>query len=62
MANCVDPDQMLHSVASDLGLRCLLRSICLNICSKYDNIIFCHIYDLFGWQDGAPLLLKLSEG
>ena len=24
MANSVDPDQMPHSVASDLGLRCLL--------------------------------------
>ena len=25
MANSVDPDQMLHSVASDLGLHCLQR-------------------------------------
>ena len=25
MANSVDPDQMLHSVPSDLGLNCLLR-------------------------------------
>ena len=24
--NSVDPDQMLHSVASDLGLHCLLMS------------------------------------
>ena len=23
MANCVDPEQTLHSVASDLGLHCL---------------------------------------
>ena len=28
MANRVDPDQMLHSVASDLGLHCLLRPGC----------------------------------
>ena len=25
MANSVDPDQMLHSAMSDLGLHCLLR-------------------------------------
>ena len=30
MTNSVDPDQMLHSVASDLGLHCLKRHICLN--------------------------------
>ena len=28
MANSVDPDQMPHSVASDLGLHCLLRPVC----------------------------------
>ena len=27
MANSVDPDQMPHSVTSDLGLHCLLKSI-----------------------------------
>ena len=26
-ANSADPDQMLHSAASDLGLHCLLRPI-----------------------------------
>ena len=31
MANSVDPDQMLHSAASDLGLHCLLRYVCPNI-------------------------------
>ena len=30
MANSVDPDQMPHSVASDLGLHCLQRPICPN--------------------------------
>ena len=30
MANSVDPDQMPHSVASDLGLHCLQRPICHN--------------------------------
>ena len=30
VANSIDPDQMLHSAVSDLGLHCLLRSVCLN--------------------------------
>ena len=30
MTNSVDPDQMLHSVASDLGLHCFLRPVCPN--------------------------------
>ena len=30
MANSVDPDQMLHSAASDLGLQCLLWPGCPN--------------------------------
>ena len=30
MANSVDPDQMPHSVASDLGLHSLLRPVCPN--------------------------------
>ena len=28
MANSVDPDQLLHSAASDLGLHCLLKPVC----------------------------------
>ena len=39
VANRVDPDQMLHSAASDLGLHCLLRPICPNTKSKYGNMI-----------------------
>ena len=31
MANSVDPDQMLCSVTSDLGLHCLLRHVCPHI-------------------------------
>ena len=30
VANSADPDQMPHSVASDLGLYCLLRFFCPN--------------------------------
>ena len=35
MANNVDPDQMPHSVASDLGLHCLLRLSCPNTLGNY---------------------------
>ena len=30
LTNNADPDQMLHSVASDLGLHCLLRPVYQN--------------------------------
>ena len=36
--NIVDPDVMPHSVASHLGLHCLLRPICLNTYGKYGNM------------------------
>ena len=35
-ANCVDPDQTPRSVASDLGLHCLLRLVRPNTYCKYD--------------------------
>ena len=44
MANSVDPDQMLHSAASDLCLHCLLRRVCLCIKGKYSNAIILKIY------------------
>ena len=31
VANRVDPNEMPHSVASHLGLHCLLRPVCLTI-------------------------------
>ena len=34
MANSVDPDEMLHSVAFHLGLHCLLRHVCPNLYGK----------------------------
>ena len=39
MANSVDPDQMPHSVASDLGLHCLLRPVYPNTKARYGNIL-----------------------
>ena len=35
MANSVDPDQMPHFAASDLGLLCLLGSACPNTLGLY---------------------------
>ena len=35
MANSVDPDQMPHHAASDLGLHCLLRPVYPNIYGLY---------------------------
>ena len=39
VANSVDPDQTPRSAASDLGLHCLLISVCPNTYSKYGNFI-----------------------
>ena len=36
----VDPDEMPHSVASYLGLHCLLRPVCPNTYGKYCTYIF----------------------
>ena len=35
VANCVDPDQTPQNVASDLGLRCLLKPVYLNTKVNY---------------------------
>ena len=39
-ANNVDPDQMPHSVASDLGLHYLLRPVCPYAYMHYENTPF----------------------
>ena len=45
MANSVDPDQIPHSVASDLGLHCLLSPICPSIQGNYCMAsLFCAFY------------------
>ena len=41
MANSVDPDQMPHFVASDLGLHCLPRPICPNTLSECGSLFVC---------------------
>ena len=40
MANSVDPAQMLHYTASDLGLHCLLRPVCPNAKSRYGTLSY----------------------
>ena len=39
MADSVDPDQMPHSAASDLGLHCLQRTSCPNTEGYYGTIV-----------------------
>ena len=39
VANTIDPDQLPHSAASDLGLCWLLRPVCLNTSGKYNTFI-----------------------
>ena len=39
VANSVDPDQILHSAASDQGLHCLLRTVCTNTSQKHAYMI-----------------------
>ena len=55
MANSVDPDQTPRFAASDLGLQCLLMSICPNIYGKYASLV-CYkaIILLFGFRTNEP--------
>ena len=44
MANSIDPDQMQHSVASDLYIHGLLKPVCLNTLGKYtDSLLLAKI-------------------
>ena len=52
MANSVDPDQMLHSAASDLGLHCLQMSICPNTSGYYGTR--CYTFD-FSTEIAGPI-------
>ena len=44
MANLVDPDQTLHSAASDLGLHCLpslsVQRLCINTAEQKSKLFF----------------------
>ena len=51
MANSADPDQMLHSVLSNLGLQCLLRPGCLNTLGKMAPMQGCYVI-----KDGDKLM------
>ena len=47
MANNVDPDQMPQNVASDLGLHCLLKPLCLNTYGKFGTDFYFLIFIIF---------------
>ena len=46
MANSVDPDQMSHYGASDLGLHCLLKPPCLKTKSKNGDCFYAEMVNL----------------
>ena len=46
MANSVDPDQMPHSMAFDLGLYCLQRPICPTTKGYYGILFAQEIFSL----------------
>ena len=52
MTNSVDPDQMPHSAASDLGLHCLQRPICPNT----SNITVVKQKDKKEWKVSCEIL------
>ena len=52
MANSVNPDEMLCSAVSHLGLHCLLRHVCPNNYGKYSSNV-CSIH--FTWQKAAKV-------
>ena len=45
MANSLEPDEMPHSLESDLGLHCLLRPVRPNTFGKYSSRMAsqCHV-------------------
>ena len=52
MTDSVDPDQMINSAASDLGLHCLLMPVCPNTWGYYGNIL---------WITGMPCVMKSAK-
>ena len=59
MANSVDPDKTPHSVASHMGLHCLLRPVCpihvINMDVKYlSQYTFCQEIGGPGSQNNSP--------
>ena len=64
MANSVDPDQMPHSLASDLGLHCLQRPICPNYIMVYtssEGLDSCKmIWDFFAFLQNQWILSNVS--
>ena len=69
MANSVDPDQMPHSAASDLGLHCLPMSLLWDARHKWVNFHVCLFQltnEIFGfiyglWSDQSTEFLQLAS-
>ena len=71
VANSVDPDETLHSVASHLGLHCLLSPVCIypkysdtstpyHTCSKiWTSTIYCNLMNVYchvkGWTSSSKI-------
>ena len=69
MLNSVDPDQMLHFAASDLGLHCLLMPTSQNTKGKYGKIemrndaglVYMSLLTLFkSYRDNGKIIMKCS--
>ena len=65
MVNSVDPDQTPRSAASDQGLHCLSRHVCLNTktCSAFDKfqkVFFCLVLYTEEVNFQTIVLLRLS--
>ena len=58
LANSVDPDQTPHSAASDLGLHCLLRTVCpIRV-----NMVFTLYYNYANFQALGGFSVFMSPG
>ena len=60
MANSVDPDQMSYSVASDLGVHCLLRHVSPN--TKGVGVVGCGKGDGYLTSLGHPTDIGFQLG
>ena len=59
MANSVEPDETPHSMASHLGLHCLLRPVCPNTYGKCGNCSIKKELCLPDYLEGTASLVKL---
>ena len=58
IANSVDPDQTLHTVASDLGLHCLPMSLLWDAWHKWVKIFFCGLQSTGGCREKKDIAVE----